>query len=182
MKRRGDIGIELTPLLDVILIMLFMIMSRSSSEAQAAKEEAAAQSERYEAQLSAMKEIVAEESAELENAEAVIESYRTFENYARIVSVTVTNIGGGDRRIYLTCGDDETTVDFGWDNMKYGENSFKAELESIVRQSEGDPVFITFTYSSGKIFRRDHDMVTSVMDSVQSRNDNVYIQYSERDD
>lgn len=182
MNRRGEIAVELTPLLDVILIMLFMIMSRSSSEAQAAKEAAASESARYEEEIADMQEIIDENSTELEKASAVIESYETFESYANIVSVSVMNVSEGERRIYISSGDDEQTIDFGWDNMKYGENSLRVKLAGIVRRSDDAPVFIVFTYSSGKIFRRDYDMIASVMDELQSRNANVYIQYKERAD
>lgn len=182
MKRRREIAVELTPLLDVILIMLFMIMLQNGAAAKSAVEKAEAEKAVRAAEMAEMRSAAEKNAAELENALGIIASRDAFEEYAEIVSVTIVNSDGGKRDIYVTAGENTQTVSFGRDSARYGENSFKTILDGIVRSSGETPVFICFSYDSSAVYRRDYDMIASAMEELQSRSNNVYIQFNERTD
>lgn len=191
MRRRKETVIELTPLLDVILIMLFMIMSVQSQKTEEA--EAAAREKTQE--LTAQMEQLSEEFSDRENqlmdqlddtesrlsqAEAQLTGYEAFRDYSAVISISMEYLEGGERQLYIAEGDKTDTISFGWDNLRYGENSLTAALEQRMKQTTEEPVFIAFVYDSESIYRRDYDMIASVIDKLQSENDNLYIRYSER--
>lgn len=193
MRRRKETVIELTPLLDVILIMLFMIMSAQSQKTEEIQSQAQAEA----AELNSRMEQLSEEYADREDkltaqlsdtesrlsqAEAQITGYEAFSEYSAVISVSVEYTDNGERKLYIAEGDSVDTISFGWDNLRYGENSLNAALEQKLKAAEGKPVFIAFVYDSEKIYRHDYDMITSVMDELQAKNDDLYIRYTERND
>lgn len=191
MRRRREVAVELTPLLDVILIMLFLIMSQSRSEAAEAKaqyeretaEIAAAVRERYERDTELLTNELAAASEELDEtreslyyADNRVKAYEKFDYYARIVSVSLRGTGE-ERKIYIADGEKTVTIPLDWDNMRYGENALRAEL--LEYENSEDPVFLVFSYNKAEIYQRDFETVTAVVSELQSDNQNVYIKYNE---
>ncbi|GEM_PF-5138064 len=104
MKRRRELAIELTPLLDVIMIMLFLILTRNAGNVKEAREEAAQEMASVEQQASSevqeMQETVeeAEKAAEeareeLSALEGRVQSLEVFEEYSLIISIKVEASG-----------------------------------------------------------------------------------------
>ena len=101
MRKRKSVVVELTSLLDVIFIMLFMVMNRSqtaAAEAQntAAEEISAAQVqvEEMQQEVDSYREIISEveaERAELEAMNSKLNSYEVFDEYATIVSLPLAS-------------------------------------------------------------------------------------------
>lgn len=171
MRRRQNVIIELTPLLDVIMIMLFLIMTRSSDAAAKQMEQADKDVKTYEQQAEEAKaenEILVTENAELKGKLASIES---FEEFATIISVTVVMGEGGERTIVVNCGDKDEYISYNWDNTRFGENSLKATLNKLTN-GEG-PKFISFTYDETKIYNVDYEMISSVTADLMG--DEIYI-------
>lgn len=171
MRRRREITVELTPLLDVILIMLFLIMSQSSEAAEQTKQEAEQKVSNMECQVEDLRET----NAELESR---LDSYAAFDEYARIISIDISNKTDGNRMIIVSDGEHTERIEFDWESMRYGENSLRAELIKSIDAWKDMPVFIVFNYDSSGIYRRDYEMITSVIDTIEY--ENVYIKYNER--
>ncbi|MDE6592360.1 MAG: hypothetical protein K2K57_04770 [Oscillospiraceae bacterium] len=191
MRRRREAAVELTPLLDVILIMLFLIMSQSRTEAAEARERyeneaaefAAAAEERYGSEIDRLTDELADSSEELEKvreslyyADNRVNAYEKFDYYARIVSISLRGTGE-EREIYLADGKRTVNIPLNWDNMRYCENAFRAELMEYENSEE--PVFLVFGYNAGEVYQRDFEMVSAVMSEIQGDNQNVYIKYNE---
>ena len=97
MRKRKSVVVELTSLLDVIFIMLFMVMSRNSTATAEAQEAAREQVSVAEAHAALMenerdsyKTMLRETEEERENlslTESRLNSYEVFSEYARIISV-----------------------------------------------------------------------------------------------
>ncbi|MDE7292899.1 MAG: hypothetical protein K2N72_00590, partial [Oscillospiraceae bacterium] len=175
----------------VILIMLFLIMSQSRTEAAEAKERyeneaaeiAAAAEERYGSEIDRLTNELADSSEELEKvreslyyADNRVNAYAKFDYYARIVSISL-RVTGEDREIYLADGKRTVSIPLKWDNMRYCENAFRAELMEYENSEE--PVFLVFGYNAGEVYQRDFEMVSAVMSEIQGDNQNVYIKYNE---
>lgn len=193
MRRRKETVIELTPLLDVILIMLFMIMSAQSKKTEEIQSQAQAETAELNSRIEQLTEEYADREdklsaqlsdteSKLSQAEAQISGYEAFREYSDVISISVEYTESGERRLYIAEGDSADTITFGWDNLRYGENSLNAALEQKLKAAEENPVFIAFVYDSEKIYRHDYDMITSVMDTLQSKNNDLYIRYTERTD
>lgn len=187
MRKRKSVVVELTSLLDVIFIMLFMVMNRSqaaAAEAQntAAEEISAAQVqvEEMQQEVDSYREIISEveaERAELEAMNSKLNSYEVFDEYATIVSVTVVdNIY--KRTIRVDGGSETVDIDFTWDNMDYAGEALGDALNNCIKDSE-NPVFIVFSYNGDKLYRQDYTLVSFVMTEVHSGYENVYIKFDD---
>lgn len=189
MRKRREISTELTPLLDVIMIMLFIIISRSydavekaENEKEQAYNEIQAVSESFESEKSELEKDAEENIEKLNHAENIIEGYKNFDKLALIISVSINNKSDETRDIIISNGESRDIISYGWDNMRYGENSLNVIFDDYIKSADERPVFISFNYKSSEIYIRDYNMITSVIDNIQSRNENIYIVYNEMED
>ncbi|MBQ8614878.1 MAG: hypothetical protein IJ416_11735 [Ruminiclostridium sp.] len=186
MRKRKSVVVELTSLLDVIFIMLFMVMSRNSTATAEAQEAAREQVSVAEAHAALMenerdsyKTMLRETEEERENlslTESRLNSYEVFSEYARIISVYVVD-SGYKRSVHVAEETEIASADYGWDNMDYAKEALDAALEEC---TTGDaPVFIVFSYDSDKIYRQDYNMIAEAITSAQSGKNHVYIKFDD---
>lgn len=169
MKRPRQIVTDLTPLLDVILILLFLILSQTNLRT------ADMQSE-----LDSAKESLEQAQSSLTQAENVIEGFKDYDENTLVITISITESSDdGQRTLYAADKNGTSGITYGWDNLLYGENALKNELESRFKAAEGKVIFISFVYDSAKIYRRDYELVLSVLDKLQSANGNVYASYKD---
>ncbi len=188
MRKRKNVVVELTSLLDVIFIMLFMVMNQSRStaaEAEHTAESAVAAAEvrvqEAEKQAEEYKKILDETAEERENIEYIqnrLSGYEIFTEYAEIISVYVVN-EGYKRSIRVADDSEIAAIDFNWENMEHGEKALSDRLKKLIDSTE-NPVFITFTYDSNRIFRQDYNMITDTVTAVQAEYDDVYIKFNDK--
>ena len=187
MRKRKSVVVELTSLLDVIFIMLFMVMNQSrtaAAEAQstAAEEIASAQVqvETMQAEVESYREIISEvetERANLEQMQSKLNSYEVFKEYAKIISVHVLD-STYKRTIKVDDGTENVNIDFNWDNMDYASSVLTDTLNECIDTAE-NPVFIVFSYNGDKLYRQDYNMISEVMTEVQGGYENVYIKFDD---
>lgn len=202
MKSRKEILLELTPLLDVILIMMFYILMQNSLSTQQKAEEAdramaqveasaataienaqASASQAEEAYESLSRE-AREEASSLQEDKQVLEAQllgsTTFSSYAVIAEITIVNGAGGNRKLHVVQGEHKAVFSYDWEQMRYAENALKNELEGVVGQASAvRPVFLVFVYENDGIYRRDYDMVRGVLDDMATKGNHIYIKYTE---
>lgn len=176
MKRRNSIGIELTPLLDVILILLFLVITQNNAETERIAEE-------YETSEQQHIENESRLEAELENsrlqtadAENIISGYESFDEYSVIIAVGITRRSDGTRTVSLSENGEISHISYGWDSLRYGENALRAELEKMISSAEDRPVFISFNYDENDIYLRDYQLIASVLDDLDG--DSLFIKYN----
>jgi hypothetical protein len=198
MKRRKEVLLELTPLLDVILIMLFYILMQSTQAADARQEEADLQVGAMQEQLEEVLESAEAAAAEAESREGALESqyeareqeltdeltyinellgsYEIFETYAQILTVYVSNGQDGMRIIHVSDGQTDENISYGWDDLRYARNSLKDVLmQKCSEGQEAMPVFLVFHYRDDVIYRQDYQLVTEVMEEAARGQSHVYI-------
>ncbi|MGN1415319.1 MAG: hypothetical protein ACI4XF_00610 [Oscillospiraceae bacterium] len=177
MKRRSSIGIELTPLLDVILILLFLVITQNNAETERIAEEYDRSEQQYienTARLEAELENSRQQSADAEN---IISGYESFEEYSVIIAVGITRRSDGTRTVTLSENGEISHISYGWDSLRYGENALRAELENMISTAGDRPVFISFNYDENDIYLRDHQLISSVLDDLDG--DNLFIKYND---
>ena len=180
MRNRG-VMIELTALLDVIMIMMFLLLMQSRQQVgdayRSAEENVAAAAEMA-AELEAVRtETAAEIEAVQAEAEASLQTYTDENGYLKrllngrsiaeenscILSVSIQ--GGGEARYIRVEALDGAaeTVSLAWDNRAYAANALHAVLTGIIRESEAQAVFIVFQYDRNLVYQSDYALV---MDAV----------------
>ena len=178
MKRRNNIAVELTPLLDVILIILFLIISQQNAESERVKAEAEMAAAEYDSRIEQLSEEYSQAEEELFNAENTAAGYKSFDELSVIVSVGIKRSPDGTRTVYISENGETSTFKYGWDNLRYGENSLEAVLSGCISGSGENPVFISFNYDEDDIYLRDYTLVTDVLERLHG--DNIYIVYNSK--
>ena len=173
MKRR-QIFIELTSLLDVILIMLFILLTQARTRtAQALDTAALAESnaEQLQAELSAAYDeqnaLRAAADAEAERANALQRQLWT-ENIVLDNSLLLTVSVDRDGTVRLeTEGTDRTDIPYDWGNDTYAQNRLRALLLDKLRTTDREAVFLVFQYDRARIYHAEHGMIESIIQEVK---------------
>lgn len=175
-----DTVVDLTSLLDVIFIILFLVMQQNGGILRRAEDEAGA----LRTALAEREQALQAVTAEAEAANSLLESYELFADTAICVSVTVgtpeTAPSAREITVSYTGGEPET-IRVTWESMETAERQLRAVLTRITGQAEGVPAFLTFQYDSTAIYRRDYEMIRGVMETLQSENSDIYLKFVEKE-
>ena len=180
MKRR-EIFIELTSLLDVILIMLFiLLMQAKTTTAQALDTAAAAESnteqiraelaEAFEEQDALQARIDAEAAradAQAERADALQRELWT-ENLvldnALLLTVSVDRSGA----IRLeTEGEGLALLSYDWMDDTYARNKLRGLFLEQLRDTDRRAVFLVFQYDRARIYHAEYEMIETIIQEVK---------------
>ena len=184
MKKR-QIFIELTSLLDVILIMLFMILMQARTQTRSAMEEAAEvkasvegiRQEMADAQLKYEQEIsetqqkyetVSSEYTALQNSYGVLERQIITDNLVLDNSLVITVSIGQDNSILMeTTGKQPGRIPYDWNDETYAENRMKAEVNDRIQQSRDETVFYVFQYDRSKIYEKEYNLICNSVERIK---------------
>ena len=186
-KRFGDSEINLTPLLDVLFSILFIIMLSSAgneartraeakAEVEAAKEQALAERSEMEKNNEAMAD---ETEAALEQAriaEGRLEDYEIYRQEAIIVSVQNT-VEDGAHVLKVFVNEDENpyeTVKMGLDLTSYVGKRIKSIISELVTNVDNAPVFIIFRCEKRLIYTIEYNAINDALNELQDGNKEVF--------
>ena len=186
--RRREIFIELTSLLDVILIMLFVLLTQA--RAQTSDALAAAEADR--AQVTALEQQLADSRAETDALRAETEALqqeadslssradalREEADSARrrllsrdlvLDNSLVLTVSVPDRtRIRLeTDGGGEQTVSYAWEDDNYARNALLSALRQQIDAGEDRAVFLVFQYDRADIYRAQYNMIRDILNEIK---------------
>ncbi len=195
MKRKSAV-IELTSLLDVIFIMLFMMMGRgqeaideaqksAEAEIRQIKDEYSIKEYEYSAKLDELKEREAALEAEENNISALqsrIDGYEGFDKFATIVTIELKTKSDGKREI--------TVTDNRYKKSKTSANTIISDASSELgnklglllkdnyitdsANSAADMVFITFKYEPAVTLVGDRRKIEAAIEEVTDKNDKFF--------
>ena len=165
MKQKG-IVIELTSLLDVILIMLFFVMMQSSQQSESYRDKADIE--------------IAAAQAQTAKAEEELKQEKQKE---KMLADALTGFEGGE--LYeLKISFDETSdvliLSFGGKELDRLGFEQTAEIEKAVMGidvPEGSAVLAAVIYDGNKVLYRDMESIRTALDKLSKENDNIYIGY-----
>jgi len=174
MRRRRSIFIELTSLLDVILIMLFVILTQARAQADQAKEEALREKNNAAVYEASLETEVAKSSmlaAELEAAEEEAERLKrqldsreiVLEN-SRVITLSIT----GENHIRLESDKGAThIIPYEWGNEAYAYNLGRSLLLSQLEEEVDKPLFVIFQYDRDHIYKAEYDMILQLVQEMK---------------
>ena len=184
MKRRRDVAIELTPLLDVILILLFLILSGSQETNKKVKQDADQKVEVMEAtvndldaQLSDYKFQLDSLSADNSKLNSMVEGFKGFAEYAKIIDIFIRYPEERDevsgRQLLIDDSGKWITVEYDKDSLVYGYDTTKSYLKEIIETAGDDPVFIVFSYDDNTK-TRDVTEIGELLNEISTGSPNIY--------
>lgn len=165
--RRRTIFIELTSLLDVILIMIFILLTQARSQTASALE--AAETERMTSAKLEEELITSRGNADFWHAEAdALTRQLITENLVLDNSLVLTVSCAEDGSILLeNNGVEEALIPFSWENPNPASNRLRALLLEDLGKAGDDVVFIVFQYDRSEIFHTEYLAVGEVIRSVK---------------
>ncbi len=206
-RRRRDIIIELTSLLDVIMIIIFMVMKENSrmivdkqnalNSAQQVNSEQAAQIDDLSGKADELSEKLAEAQGKLDEggAEELLEKLQAAENklasYEAIDDVVIVlNIGLENKynntvrclTFGKTSEQSEVCENHNDDEFDVSLNKMKVfvtdHIQKVLDDAENQTiVYVVFTYDSHKVYQRDYEAVGNALAEAESKANNGNFRY-----
>ena len=181
MKRKRTIFIELTSLLDVILIMIFVLLMQARTQTaqamdQAEQEQKAARE--ISREMEDLRESMAAAEAELQDREQEIERLEeeaeglrrqlssrelVMEN-SLVLTLSITETDS----IRLEISPQEVDlIPYDWSDDNYAYNRLRTLLTAYLEEAGERSVFIIFQYDRSRIYKNEYDMITGVVQELK---------------
>ena len=184
-RRKRDIVIELTALLDVIMIMIFMTMGQNIDMIETVQQENIEQAgtiDELTAQLAEALGKLDEGNLEelldrLQSAESMLEGYQSMDDVVTVITVNLENQYNTRRLTYSA----RTSTDSSITRVTRNEAEFNQAINELrifisdyTKQISGnDPdspmVYVIFSYDPDKIFQSDYALIYSIFEGVEAR-------------
>lgn len=167
--------IDLTALLDVILILLFLVLMSANMSAEQLRAETAADEASIE-RLEAEKEALSQESERLSRA---LQSMSFLNEHTRMINVSVEANAQNDLRsvcVEPRQGEAKRFV-LTWNNAQTVKNALRKELARLCVEEKTDErqlSLLIFRYDRASIYQMDYALVTEVIRQVKSMDGNIY--------
>ena len=172
--RRREIFIELTSLLDVILIMLFVLLTQARTQTADALSAAEADRERAAALEQALTDSRAEIDGLLSRTEALeaeTESARRQLLSRDLVTenslVLTLSVPSPDSLRLENADGGAQTVTYDWANDNYARNALLAALRTQLNAAGDRTLFLVFQYDRSAIYRSEYDMIREIFNELK---------------
>ena len=172
--RKRQIFIELTSLLDVILIMLFMILMQARNQTNVALAEA---EEMIKSSQMAEQELIlvqAEKNELMLQYDILQENYNTLgrqvltDNIVLDNSLVITVSTKDDNSILLeTAGRQPIVISYEWNDENYAANSLRTEITNLVNQDLKESIFFVFQYDRSKVYNSEYNLICGIVQDVK---------------
>jgi biopolymer transport protein ExbD len=186
--KRREIFIELTSLLDVILIILFVVLTQARTRTA----DAIAEAEADRSKAAVLEQALADSREELdalrssaaslqEEADSLLEQTEALRAEAdsarrRLLSrelvldnSLVATVSIPDRTSIRveTDGGGAQTISYAWEDDNYTRNALLSALRQALSAGEGQAVFLVFQYDRSAIYRAEYDMIRDVLGEIK---------------
>ena len=183
--RRREIFIELTSLLDVILIMLFVLLTQARSQTLAAGEQAEAAAEETAALQAQLLEAEGERDALAEELDALQREQITLTVVEENSLVITLSLQGDAARSIRVEPRDGVTVAIPVDpeDEAYTVNKLRSTLTALMKDAGRENVFVVFPYDRTQIYQAEYLLVGTVVRQLkeEARSAGVALSYIETD-
>lgn len=184
MKKR-EIFIELTSLLDVILIMLFVLLSQAKIQT----DEVLAQSAEAQLGLETVQQELAEERALNAQLDEKLGEYERRELTLDVVEensliVTISVQGDGARYILVEHeGGADVPIAFDSEDENYSANKLRSTVSNIIKDADKETVFVVFQYERRSIYQSEYRLIGSVIQELkaEAKTSEIALNYIETD-
>lgn len=172
MKRR-QIFIELTSLLDVILIMLFILLTQARTRtaealdtAALAESDAAALRMELTAAYDEQDALQARIDAQEERADALQRQLWTESlvlDNSLLLTVSVDKSG----QIRLETEGEAETIPYDWAEDTYAKNRLRGLLLDKLKGTDQEAVFLVFQYDRARVYHAEYNMIEDIIQEVK---------------
>lgn len=159
--------IDLTPLLDVILILLFLVLATVSSQAEQMTQEMTSTQQ----QLDALQ-------AERDSLERRVEGYAILDEKALLINIYIEKDRSNvSRTVHVETASRTRTFLVTWSNSGVVQAALEKELIAkcqSLSDTDEQICFVTFRYDRNTIYQSDYAMISNAIASVKASANNIY--------
>lgn len=173
MNKNKGLVIELTSLLDVILIMLFWVMMVSSDKADKAEQDAQKQAEQKIAAANAKAdEFIAEKQQELDQLDKYIKTVEGFEK-GEMLSISITYLDSNETLSFTHGGKQVSSVVItGYSNIEY---EIRRVIETLPNRD--GIILAAFIYDGNTALYKDVEAVRNALERLRTDYKGIYFAY-----
>lgn len=197
-RRKKDIIIELTSLLDVIMIMIFMVMGENSklvgetqSDLKAAQEEKSQLQIEYDDTYKKLQEALGElEEGDLQEVlkklrenESKLNAYEYMNDVVTVINIELKNNTNNTVR-YLTYGDpsdhdaEQSQCEIrGNDDLKIAIDKMKVFIHDYKSKSDIDILYVIFSFDPENVFQDDYAEVNEALKKIENVSESSNFRY-----
>ena len=185
-KRRRGIGseINLTPLLDVLFSILFIVMMTGKQNEDDMREQ-------HQTQVVSLREQVQDYKEQIDTYESKLAAYELVRD--EIVVLTITNTKQEDGHyLSITQGDSLRTgeqQDVELDNIKMGSDKLEnlrtrlsEILDSVQKENDGQLIYIVFVKKPMELYTYEADTIDEILDEFEKKNATVFMKKTVAED
>ena len=175
---RSNVLIELTPLLDVIFILLFIVMIARNSEMQQREEALQAQLEEANLNLVQVQQELQDTNAIKQTYADMLDTFTEFSSYASPVTIYVSYDYDDvrQRKVWVTGAAFEMEpVSFSPANENNAWARLTSALSTHIEEMEEANIPVILSCNHEQILRRDEEKVQAIMEEIAKEHSNVYL-------
>ena len=178
-RKNKGIVLELTSLLDVIMIMLFWVMTDVSASADSQKEDAKAQVQAVTQQLEEQKQKSADELENLRKnmQKQIDEAYKKAENINSNAAKNQQALDGYTQGMLISL---DMRNENGTDKLYISRNDISGRLISLFEglgAADGEVMLAAVVYDGDAVLYRNMRIVENAVQAVSDKYENVYFTY-----
>ena len=173
MKRR-EVFIELTPLLDVILIILFVLLTQARTQTADAMAAAETAREDTVALEQALSEARTQAQALLQETEALQEDLGSARRQLMSRDLVLDNsllltVSVPERDVIRleTASSGVQTISYRWEDDNYARNSLLSALRQQITDTDRPAVFLVFQFDRQTIYRAEFEMIQDIFNEIK---------------
>ncbi len=173
MKRR-EVFIELTPLLDVILIILFVLLTQARTQTADAMAAAETAREDTVALEQALSEARTQAQALLQETEALQEDLGSARRQLMSRDLVLDNsllltVSVPERDVIRleTASSGVQTISYRWEDDNYARNSLLSALRQQITDTDRPAVFLVFQFDRETIYRAEFEMIQDIFNEIK---------------
>ena len=167
MRKRREILVELTSLLDVILIMLFVLLLQARTQTEQAKTSMTESMEQIALLEERLQETEAAKNAAEDERDAlsrrILSDHLVLEN-SRILTISVgvtgiiaAEIENGPSRF----------IGYDWAEDSRARNELQSFCREFLQSADSRPAFLIFQYDRNRIYHAEYEMIASVVQRMR---------------
>ena len=173
-RKKSVSEINLTPLLDVLFSILFIVMMTGMQNEQGIKQE-------YQEQVSQLEQEKQQLSEELARSENQMTSYDKYQSEA--VILTVNNVLRDDNHYLLvykgTDKEEIGSIQMGTDKTENIKIRIESLIMELINDTDNQPVYIVFYCNKKTIHTKEYNAVMEAFNQLQENNKAVFFKVME---
>ncbi len=175
-KRNRVSEINLTPLLDVLFSILFIVMLTGAEQQETVVNAQKRQAQDYEQRMEALQEKTTELETALAAREAQLSSYDAYKRDAIIV--TITNIRQGEDLFLVFHRDNDAQeldkIKLGLDRLDILRKRIELQASELMEESANQPIYMVFYVDSSNIHTEEYQTIVDTMNAIQKETKEIF--------